>query len=197
MKSVKIFLKGFICFVIIVGISIYIATLFFILKPSSSQHTNADVIIVLGARSYKDGNYNPCLVSRVAHGVELHKKGFAQKIIMTGGNDREDNVNEAETMRKIAVELKIASESILLEKKATSTYENLVFSKKIMKDNSLQNAIIVTEPYHSYRAGFTAKKLDMNYTLSPATKSCSKPHEYFYRVLMREALAVVKYFLMK
>ena len=52
---------------------------------------------------------------------------------MSGGADKEDNANEAESMRKIAIEAGIPSEDILIENKSTSTYENFAFSKRYYK----------------------------------------------------------------
>lgn len=195
MNVIKKPLKFVIISFTVVGVSIYLLILFNILRSPTATLSKSDTIIILGTKSYKNGAYNPCLVSRVTHGVDLYKRGFATNIIMTGGDDVEDNYNEADTMKKIALEQNISPEIILLEKKATSTYENLVYSKEIMKKNSSKAAIIVSEPFHMYRAGKVAEELNMTYALSSATKSCAKPHEYIYRVLIREPMAVVAYLL--
>src|SRR3989339_1858545 len=88
----------------------------------------SDAILVLGAKAYKGSDYNPCLFARVEHAVDLYKQGFGKKIIMSGGNDIEDMVNEAKIMKKMAEELKVPSTAIILETKSSSSYENIFLS---------------------------------------------------------------------
>ncbi len=38
------------------------------------------------------------------HAVYLYKNHYASKILMSGGTDKEDNKNEAETMKAIAIQ---------------------------------------------------------------------------------------------
>jgi uncharacterized SAM-binding protein YcdF (DUF218 family) len=154
----------------------------------------SDGILVLGARSYIGGKYNPCLLSRMQHAVELFKDGYASKIVVSGGNDVEDGVNEAETMQKIATEMGINKKDILEEKSATSTYENFAFSQKILKQNHLHSVIVVTEPFHIPRASLVAKKLGYDYTLSPVeNSSCWVPQKYFSRYFLKEPFALMGY----
>lgn len=154
----------------------------------------SDVILVLGARSYIDGAYNPCLKARVDHAVSLQKNRFAPVLLFSGGNDIEDNVNEAETMQKIASESGVPLGDMLLEKEATSTYENFVLAQKIMKKKNLNTVVIVTEPFHMARAKLIAEKLGMNYTVSPAIQSpCWTEGTYLTKYFLKEPLAILQY----
>jgi uncharacterized SAM-binding protein YcdF (DUF218 family) len=154
----------------------------------------SDAILVLGAKSYKGNFYNPCLVERVKHAVELYKQNYSNKLIFSGGNDREDGENEAETMKKIAVSMGVLSDDIILEKQSTSTYENLKFSQDIIKLKNYKTIILVTEPYHSPRAALVAKHLGINTSLSPAVNSqCWQKWKYLSRFFIKEPLAVMGY----
>lgn len=111
---------------------------------------------------------------------------------MSGGTDKEDNINEAETMKKIAIQAGVLGADILIEKESTSTYENLALSQKILNKAGLHSIIIVTDPYTNARAELVAEKLHYNYSLSPAINTpCSHPSEYFFR----EPLAIIVYIL--
>lgn len=135
---------------------------------------------------------NPCLVSRINQAVSLYKNHYAPKILMSGGTDKEDNVNEAETMKTIAMKDGIPGADILTENKSTSTYENLVFSQNILNKAGLHSAIIVTDPATNARAGLIASKLHYTYSLSPDTNTtCSHLSDYY----LREPLAIIDYFL--
>lgn len=156
----------------------------------------SDAILVLGAKSYKSDKYNPCLSARVEHAAELYKKGYADKIIMSGGDDSEDGKNEASTMQEIAQKFQIPKNDILLENKSKSTFENIVFSGKLMTDQNIKSVIIVTEPFHSPRAGLVAKKDSINYSLSPTlTSQCWLRWKYLSRYFLKEPLAIIKYYI--
>jgi len=160
----------------------------------SDTAKNSDVLLVLGARSYRNGKYNPCLYERVKRGVNLYKSGYAPYLLFSGGSDLEDNINEAETMRQIALELDVPDSAIILEKQAGSTYENMLFSRQILSQNNKASAIIVTEPFHIGRAALVAKKLNMDYSLSPATDSvCWTRWKYISRYMLREPFALMLY----
>lgn len=175
--------------ILYISLAIYIGT-----QAEKDSKSRSDAILVLGARSYIEGKYNPCLKARVEHAVDLYKSKYASKILMTGGNDIEDNVNEAETMKKIAVESGVNSKDILLEKQATSTYENLTFSQDILRKNGLKSVKIVTEPFHVARTELVAEKLGLNFSISPiSTSPCWLPWKYFSRYFLKEPFAVILY----
>jgi uncharacterized SAM-binding protein YcdF (DUF218 family) len=181
--------KLLIIFLIIIFITLFLFTslLIYINKMADEDNkVKSDTILVLGGSAYsgtscygpicKNGfvpnrHLNPCLVARVDHAVTLYKKGYAPKILMSGGIDKEDNANEAETMKKIATVSGVPAADILMEDKSTSTYENFAFSQKILSDTGLQTVIIVTDPYHNARAGLVASKLHYKYTFSPSSDS--------------------------
>ena len=137
-------------------------------------------------------HYNVCLVYRISHAVSLYKEHYAPKILMSGGTDKEDGVNEAETMKAIAIKDGVPAADILVETKSTSTYQNLDFSQNILNSDGLHSAIIVTDPSTNARAGLVASKLHYAYSLSPDMNSpCSHTYEY----IIREPLAIIYYFL--
>lgn len=177
-----------------IGIVFSVLAIYIANKAELSTAVKSDVILVLGARSYINGNYNPCLEARVDHAVKLYKDSYASKLLVSGGNDVEDNINEAETMKKIAIEKGVKKEDIFLEKSASSTYENFVLSGELMKKNGLKSVIVVTEPFHIARASLIADKLNFNYSVSPANdNSCWLPTKYLTKYFLKEPLAIILY----
>lgn len=162
-------------------------------KAEIDTKTRSDAILILGARSYIEGAYNPCLKARVEHGVNLYKAKYAPKILVSGGDDKEDKVNEAETMKKIAVSLGVPANDVLLETKSNSTYENFVYSQKVLQAKDSDSIIIVTEPFHIARAALVAEKLDIKYTVSPAASPCWQPWKYASKYFLKEPLALMLY----
>ena len=195
MKTIrKYILIGSLILFIVLG-SLYLSLAFYIGKAANRDtKTRSDVILVLGVKSYHGDTYNPCLVSRMTHAVDLYKAKYAPKILVSGGYDKEDHISEAETMKKIAVNLGVPSKDILLEASSTSTYENLLFSQKVLKSTRLSSVIIVTEPFHAARTALVAEKLGLKFTTSPATESpCWLPWKYFSFYFLKEPFAVILY----
>lgn len=195
--------------IIVLAILLAYAALVIYIGNMAKQDTKvkSDVIVVLGEGAYggitcfgprclqgfvPHPQYNPCLVARIDHAVDLYKNHYASKILMSGGIDKEDNKNEAETMKSIAIQDGIPAENILMEKESTSTYENLKFSQTILTKAHLNSVIIVTDPSTNARAGLVASKLHYTYSLSPVMNTlCSHRSDY----LLREPFAIIYYFI--
>lgn len=181
-------------FIIYTAIAIHIAQTVYI-----DNKTPSDAIIVLGARSYINGEVNQCVQARVEHAINLYNDGFAKKIIMSGGTDKKPvfhETNEALEMKKMALNLdpNINEADILIEGESTSTYENLIYSNQIMNKHSLNSAIIVTEPFHSPRANLVATSLNLDHSVSPTlTSTCWNNQKYFSTYFLREPIATIFY----
>ena len=78
------------------------------------------------------------------HGVSLYQRGYANKILFTGGG--------SQMMKGQALSLGITEDHILLEEKSRTTFENAKYSIEIMRTQGFQSAIMVTSPLHTRRA---------------------------------------------
>ena len=61
-------------------------------------------------------------------------------------------------MKLIALSVNIPEEDIMLEKKANSCYENVIYSTRLLRDNNYKKILIVTSPYNMRRAQLIYKK---------------------------------------
>jgi uncharacterized SAM-binding protein YcdF (DUF218 family) len=192
MKS--FFLKFVISAFIVLSVLIYafIAT-YAGLHVYNRPETPADTVIILGARSQWGDKINPCLAARVDEGTRVLNAGKAQFVIVTGGID-EYGGTEAETMARLLAAKGIPRSKIILEPQATSTYENLVYSKALMKSHGLLSAIIVTEPFHIPRADLIASHLGITHQLSSAdTSPCWSRWKWASRYFLREPAVIILY----
>ncbi len=126
----------------------------------------ADVVLVLGARAYGNGQPSPCLRARVRKGVELVQQGRADVLVVSGGTDKEDGHNEADVMADMARELGYDG-PILKEREATSTATNLLFGRAIIEEAGHRSVIVVTHRFHAWRARMTARHQGWEVTTSP------------------------------
>lgn len=139
--------------------------------PMDKQLVKADAGIVLGAALWNDVP-SPALKERLDFAYRLYKTGLVDKLILSGGLDGNGSLKtEAEGMRDYLIGKGISADKLLLENKATSTYENLSFSKRIAEQHKLTNLMVITHDYHAARSKEIAKKLDFKPFQVAATKS--------------------------
>ncbi|OGY93813.1 MAG: hypothetical protein A2406_00430 [Candidatus Komeilibacteria bacterium RIFOXYC1_FULL_37_11] len=118
------------------------------------QLEKADCILVLGT-------YDERLAMR---GAELYLTGWAPLLVFSGGLGEFAKKNwhepEAERFTKIAIKMGVPKEKILIEKKSTNTGENIIFTKELFKNHSLDphSFIIVQKPHMERRSYATFKK---------------------------------------
>lgn len=105
------------------------------LLVSRQEPRQAEVIVVLGGESG----------SRAGKAVELYRRGFAPKVLVTGKNERE-------RIGRRLVAAGIPESAVFFEPAAESTFENASFSLPILKGWQTQTALLVTSWFHSRRA---------------------------------------------
>lgn len=133
-------------------------------KAAYNNGQKKDVIIVLGYPAKKDGSVSPILRERINKAAKLYYEEIAEVIICTGAAVA-NNYVEADVIAQTLIELGVPDCSIICEKLAKGTYENLVNSKKIMKDRGLRTAVIVSSPWHLRKASSYAFRLEINHTV--------------------------------
>jgi len=116
-------------------------------KTSSTKY---DAIIVLGNSPNYNNNPNPFLRNRLKSGIEFIKKGYSDKIILTGGT-KEGQISEAELMKRFCIKNGISADKIITESKARSTKENLIFTDQILTSLNLEKALVITSGHHLER----------------------------------------------
>lgn len=97
--------------------------------------------------------------------AQLFHEGWAPLVIFSGGQGSITRTlwdePEAERFARIAVELGVPRESILIEPHSTNTGENIHFTKRLVAERGLdlQKFILVQKPYMERRAFATVLKL--------------------------------------
>lgn len=118
-----------------------------------------DAVIVLGAGIRGELVTMP-LKLRLDKAVEYHHKNPDALIVVTGGQGPQESVTEAYAMEKYLIKKGISKEKIIKEEKATSTNENMEFSKEIL-DSRFENdysVVIITNNFHILRSVNIARK---------------------------------------
>ncbi len=117
---------------------------------------------------------------------ELYLKGYANKIIFSGGLGKITykiwNETEAEKLAKIAIKKGVPKEKIYLEKESTNTGDNFRFSKRLIENENLniKSCIVVCKPYNEKRTYSAFKKIMPEYNVIIHSESISC-EEYYKR----------------
>lgn len=158
------------------------------------QARRVDVIVVLGCSVWPGGVPSPALAARTEHAIALYQEGYASHLILTGGVG-DYSPAEAQVMRRLAAAAGVPADALVLEEDSHSTEENLGNAKQLMDRFGWRSALVVSDPFHLFRAGKIARDLGMQVYTSPASDSPTYtiPHLRVWYTT-RETLAVVWYY---
>lgn len=139
------------CFLIIVA-SLTLTNMEGCVKVLAQYLVKEDVLVKSDAIVVIGGFENE---KRLDYGVELYKKGYGNKMIVSGAGDKSFITNYLTSKD-------VKKEDILIDEVAYTTYENAVYVKKLVDDNRIKSFILVTSPDHSKRAWLSFDKIFKN-----------------------------------
>ncbi len=126
----------------------------------------ADYIVVLGGNTQANRSnwfepYNRATATdRIDRAAALYFAGRAPKILVTGGA-YEGRVSEAQGMAKVLRQKGVPDQAIVLEKESRNTYENALFTERLLKNLPHSKLLLVTSALHMPRALATFQRLNM------------------------------------
>lgn len=194
-RGVKV--KRFILAALAAGIALFAALEALIIKDSmvSRAVLPADAVIVLGAGLQGDVP-TPALQLRLETAADYLAQFPDIPVVVSGGQGRDEDIPEAAAMETALIALGVDPSRILTEDRATSTKENLVYSRPILEaagvDPSTAEIAVVTNGFHILRTRMLAARQGLHIVGIPA------PEPYSYLTVndtIREAFALAKSFL--
>ncbi|KRQ87112.1 vancomycin high temperature exclusion protein [Caloramator mitchellensis] len=182
---IGVFILGIFIFAILAGQILHFG---WTTKPLKS-----DCIIVLGCK-VRGEEPSYFLKERLDLALSLYNEGYSKYIIVTGGQGENEDVSEAEAMKRYLIRYGVDKKFIIEEDKSYSTYENLFNSVDIMKNMGFNSAIIVSNKYHLKRASLIARKIGMNATYS----GCYVKEWIWFETVgfLREIIALLKFYIL-
>ncbi len=121
----------------------------FFIQPDSDRH-----------------NYNE-RGARFFQAFEMYKKGKFKKFLLTGGSGFMFGTDKSEAVlaRELLLRLGVPDEDIIVEPASKNTYENAIFTKKILsKDYPNAKCLLITAAWHMRRSQGCFDKADIQYT---------------------------------
>lgn len=106
---------------------------------------------------------------RVLHAARLYRAGKAPLVIASGGNLRQskNGTSEAAAMVQLLTEWGVPSEAIIIEGYSLNTYQNALFTQRILEEKELKRVLLVTSASHMRRALATFRSAGIDAIPSP------------------------------
>ena len=160
MKTIKNIISVILIITLIIGI---ILNIYIVLDNKDNMYlvdnlneAKYDCVLILGA-GVKGENPSPILEDRLLTGIELYKRNFSNKIVVSGDHGQ-INYDEVNVMKKYLIEKGIPSKDIFMDHAGFSTYDSIYRIKDIFKTKKI---LIVTQKYHLYRALHISKEFNL------------------------------------
>ena len=152
-----------------------------------------DFVIIPGCSISKQGGLLPLLKGRTNRAIRFawdqeRATGKPARYIPTGGQGPDEIMSEGSAMEFYLLSHGAEQVEVLPEKASTDTYENMLFSKRIIDEaKSGEKVCFVTTNYHVLRSGMLARKAGLD-----AEGLASGTKWYFWpNGLARECIAVI------
>jgi len=145
----------------------------------------ADAIVVLGAAAY-DTRPSPVFTERIRHGIALYERGYAGRLVFTGGYGDGARFSESQVARMFALRAGVPEQAILIETLSRTTYQNLARSRDLLSEHGLQRVIVVSDPLHMARALRLCRHLGIDAVGSPTPSTRFRTVRTQWRFLARE-----------
>ncbi|WP_239422022.1 YdcF family protein [Bacillus sp. CGMCC 1.16541] len=163
-----------------------IASLLIYQTAQKEAPTNADYVMVLGAKVNGE-TMSLSLYNRAKEALDYANRNPNTMIITTGGQGPGEDITEAEAVARFLIDHGIKEERIIKEDHSTSTYENFLFTKQLIRVED-KTVVVVSNDFHLYRSSVIAKR--QGFTMFPL--AAETPNVVKVQAYVREYAAIIK-----
>lgn len=138
-------------------------------KQLNNYVFNQDRIEIDESKDYKVALVLGCavpeiLANRTNKALNLYLRGIVKKIYLSGGvgkTSTNKGQTEAEVMKEILTYYGVPESDIIIEDKSTTTYENMVNTLDLIKDDCGKNGeiVLITSDFHQKRSKAMIEKM--------------------------------------
>jgi uncharacterized SAM-binding protein YcdF (DUF218 family) len=157
------------------------------------SRARVDAIVVLGASQF-DGRPSQIFKSRLDHAKTLFDEGVAPVVVTVGGNREGDRFTEAGAGARYLRAAGLPAEAVAEVGKGSDTLSSLAAVATLAEERSWERVVLVTDPWHSYRARAMAGDVGLSARTSPArTGPVVATRAREVRYILRETVAFLYY----
>lgn len=155
------------------------------------DRTRVDAIVVMGASQW-DGTPTEVFAARLDHGAALWDDGVAPVVVTVGSKLKGDRFTEAGSGRSYLIDQGVAANRIVAVPQGHDTWKSLVAVHRLADRRGWDSIVLVSDPWHMFRARAMAERLGFTATTSPTRSGPSVwTRETEAKSITRETLAYV------
>jgi uncharacterized SAM-binding protein YcdF (DUF218 family) len=190
LATVGRYLGGTVLLAVLVSAGVFLRVL---VTANLDQRAHADTIVVLGAAQYA-GDPSTVFKNRLDHALTLYRSGVAAHIVTVGGRQTGDTYTEAASGKNYLVEHGVAATAVAAVGAGDDTITSLRSAAPVLAANGWHSVVLVTDPWHAYRASRMATDLGWAVEVSSVDTGPAAASGIAPRYLLRETLGTL-YFL--
>ncbi|MGH8825234.1 MAG: YdcF family protein [Jiangellaceae bacterium] len=157
------------------------------------DHRVSDAIVVLGAAQY-GGRPSPVLEARLRKAQTLWDDGVAPVVVTVGGGAPGDTTTEAEAGRDWLTANGMPADAVIAVAEGINTQSSLDAVGELFGDQGWQTAVLVTDPWHTFRSKALADAAGIDAVAAPARSGPAvQTRETQMRYIVRESLAYYRW----
>lgn len=154
---------------------------------------SSDAVVVLGAAQY-NGRPSPVLEARLRKARELWRDEVAPVIVTVGGGASGDVTTEADAGRDWLAANGVPAESVVAVAIGANTQTSLDAVGELFEERGWSSAVLVTDPWHTFRAKAMARSSGIDPVSAPARSGpVVQSREAQARYILRESLAYYRW----
>ncbi|GAA3560804.1 YdcF family protein [Amycolatopsis ultiminotia] len=131
-----------------------------------NDRDSADVIVVLGAAQY-NGKPSDIFTARLEKARQLYDEGVAKTVITAGGKKAADNFTEAQAGARWLTGHGVPASATLPVGEGNDTLRSLRAVADQVNAHGWRSAVLVSDPWHSFRSRTMARDLGMDAWTAP------------------------------
>ncbi len=120
----------------------------------------AQSIVVLGAAQY-NGRPSPTLEARLDHAYTEWSRGMGSTIVLTGSKQAGDRFTEAYAGYRYLRGKGVPEDELVVIATGHNTWESLEASVRVLRARNLDQVILVSDAYHSFRLVAIAEEVGL------------------------------------
>lgn len=142
-----------------------------------------------GAAVWSKNKPSPIFEARIRKALELYRKKYFKKIILTGGN-APGEISEAEAAERYLFNLGVNKKDIILEKETSTTTEQIKYLKRNFSNSEI---LVISDGFHLSRITQIAKFFNLKVEGVASDYTLSFEKTIYYRT--RESIALLMFWL--
>lgn len=131
------------------------------------SRARADAIVVLGASQF-DGRPSAIFRARLDHAKALYEANVADTVVTVGGNRQGDRFTEAGAGAAYLRAHGVNPGDVTEVAVGSDTLTSLQAVARLARERSWRDVLLVTDPWHSFRARSTAREVGLRARTSPS-----------------------------